>query len=108
MLRIGIILSLIWFVGFGAYMWFSSIQQLNDLYSLDLRACSENFDRTGNSINYEYCMDEAREVYLGRFNVHKERIPRLLLLDFGTVAFAWSVALIGILISGWIRRGFQR
>jgi hypothetical protein len=49
MLRIGIVLSVIWFVGFGGYIWFSSIQRLDDLYSLDLRACSANFDRDQNS-----------------------------------------------------------
>src|SRR5436190_18951978 len=106
MVRIGIILSVIWFIGFGGYIWFSNIQQLNDLYSIDLRACSETFDRTQNSINYEDCMEEAREVYLSRFNVYKERIPRLLIVDVGIVAFGWSIALLGVVVTRWIRRGF--
>src|SRR6476661_6773748 len=53
-------------------------QRLNELYSLDLRACSESFDRTQNSVNYEYCLEEASELYLSRFNTYKERIPQLL------------------------------
>ena len=106
MVRIGIVLSVIWVVGFGGYTWFSSVQRLNELYSLDLRACSESFDRTQNSVNYEYCLEEASELYLSRFNTYKERIPQLLVTDFGTVAFGWCVALFGVAITRWIRRGF--
>ena len=107
MVRIGIVLSVIWFVGFGAYTWFSSIRRLDDLYSRDMRTCSENFDRTQNQINYEDCIGEATELYRSRFNVYKERIPRLLAVDFGIIAFCWSVALFGVVITRWIRRGLS-
>jgi len=104
MLRIGIVLSVIWFVGFGGYTWFSSIRRLDDLYSLDIRTCSETFDITQNQIRYEDCIEEATELYHSRFNVYKERIPQLLAVDFGIIVFGWSVALFVIVITRLIRR----
>ena len=104
MLRIGIVLSVIWFVGFGGYTWFSSIRRLDDLYSLDIRTCSETFDITQNQIRYEDCIEEATDLYHSRFNVYKERIPQLLAIDFGIIAFGWAVALFVIVITRLIRR----
>src|SRR4051794_19615190 len=104
MLRIGIVLSVIWFVGFGGYIWFSSIRRLDDLFSLDMRTCSENFDRTENQAKYEYCIDEATELYHSRFNVYTERIPRLLAVDFGIIAFGWVLAMFVIVTRRLIRR----
>jgi hypothetical protein len=106
MVRIGIVLSVFWFIGFGGYVWFSSMQRLSDLYSLDLQACSAKFDRDQNSVNYEDCLDEATERYHSRFNTYKERIPQLLLLDFGIMAVGWLIALLGGVITRFIRRGF--
>jgi hypothetical protein len=107
MVRIGIILSVLWFVGFGGYTWFSSVQQLNDLYSRDVQRCSENFDRTQNSVNYEYCLEDARQLYLSRFDTYKAGIPRLIAIDFGIIAFCWLVALLGVLIALLMRRAFR-
>ena len=107
MVRIGIILSVIWVVGFGGYTWFSSVQHLNDLYSGDVRRCSEVFDRTQNSVNYEYCLEDAHQLYLSRFDTYKAAIPRLLAIDFGVVAFCWSVALLGVMIARLMRRSFH-
>ena len=99
MVRIGVILSVIWFVGFGAYTWFSNIWRLDELYSLDMRTCSDRFDRTQNQISYEDCIDDATELYRSRFNVYKEHIPQLLAVDFGIIALVWSLALFGVVIT---------
>jgi hypothetical protein len=107
MVRIGIILSVLWFIGFGAYVWLSSTQRLNYLYSHDLAVCSQTFDTALNSGNYEYCLQDARELYLNRVDNYKGRIPRFLAIDFGVAAFAWSVALLGIVITRLIRRAFH-
>ena len=107
MLRIGIILSVIWFVGFGGYTWFSNVQQLNDLYSDDVHSCSEVLDRTENSGNYDYCLEDAQQLYLRGFERYKAAIPRLLAIDFGVVAVCWSVALLGVMIARIMRRSFH-
>jgi len=107
MLRIGIVLSVIWFVGFGGYMWFISAQRLNYLYSHDLAACSQAFDTTPNSGNYEYCSQDARELYLSRVDTYRAGIPRLLAIDFGIIAFCWSVAFLGVVITRLMRRAFH-
>jgi hypothetical protein len=90
---------MLWFVGFGAYMWFSSTQRLDYLYSHDLAACSQEFDTTPNAENYEYCLQHARELYLSRVDSYKADIPRLLAIDIAVIAFCWAVVFLGVLIS---------
>jgi hypothetical protein len=107
MVRIGIILSVLWFFGFGGYTWFSSVQQLNDIYSRDLQRCSQDFDRTQNSVNYEYCLEDAQQLHLSTFDTYKAGIPRLLAIDFGVIAFCWAVGLLGIVIMRIMRRVFR-
>jgi hypothetical protein len=106
MVRIGIILSVLWFIGFGAYVWLSSTQRLNYLYSHDLAVCY-TFDTMPNSGSYEYCLQDSRELYLSRVDSYKARIPRFLAIDFGVIAVCWSVALLGIMITRLIRRAFH-
>src|SRR5262245_12902534 len=103
MVRIGVVLSVLWFIGFGAYMWFSSARQLDRLYSRDVRNCSETFDTTQNSVNYEHCLEEAQELYLSRFDTQKQRIPRLVAVDFGILAFCWAAALVPFAISRFMK-----
>jgi hypothetical protein len=104
LLRMGIVLSAIWFIGFGGYTWFSSMGRLDRVYNLDMQACSENFEWTQNSVNYEYCTEEATEIYRSRFNIYKERIPQLLAMDFGTITASWLAVLLGVVIARFIRR----
>jgi len=104
MLRVAVVLSVIWIVAFGGYTWFSNVRQLDELYRQDMRTCSKEFDITENQTNYEYCIGEATDLYHSRFDVYKERIPRLLALDFGVVAFGWSLALLVICVIRLIRR----
>ena len=99
MARIGIVLSVIWFVGFAGYGWFSGIHRMDDLYRLDLQACLENFDKTQNETNYEYCIDAATELYHNRSIDYKERIPKFLAVDFGVIALGWSIVLFGVVIA---------
>jgi hypothetical protein len=107
MARIAIVLSVIWFVGFAGYGWFSGIHRMDDLYGLDLQTCLENFDKTQNETNYEYCIDAATELYHNRSNDYKERIPKFLAVDFGVIALGWSIALFGVVIVRLLRRAPQ-
>ena len=107
MARIGIILSVIWIIGLGGYAGFSSLRQLNGLHGLDLRACSENLERTGNSVNYEYCLEEATDRYHSRFNDYRERVLRLLVTNLEWIALCWLAGLGGVVIVRLVRGGFR-
>jgi len=104
MAQIGIVLSVIWFVGFAGYGWFSGIHRTDELYGLELQTCSESFDKTQNETNYGYCVDAATELYHDRLNYHKERIPKILAVDFGIIALGWLSVLFGVVIVRLLRR----
>jgi hypothetical protein len=37
--RIGIVLSVIWFIGFGGYVWTSEVRHISDYYEFQLKMC---------------------------------------------------------------------
>jgi hypothetical protein len=77
---------------------------MDALYGLDLQNCLENFDKTQNETNYEYCIDAATELYHNRSIDYKERIPKFLAVDLGVIALGWSIVLFGVVIARLLRR----
>ena len=83
-MRLGAILSVIWLLGFAAFALFGGIRELHEQYDHYLERCSEILDKDPNQTRrYEYCLSDANEFYLDRFDDYKRQIPWLLIEDFG-------------------------
>ena len=97
MLRLGVILSVVWLLGFAGIALFNSIHGLREQHSRDLKHCSDILDKDQNqTIRYEECLNDAREVYLRTADEYKQQIPRLLTEAFGPLLVGWTIMLIGI------------
>jgi hypothetical protein len=96
-LRLGVILSVVWLLGFAGLAWFSSMRELRNQYSHYLGYCSAILEKDPNQTGrYGYCLSDANELYLRTVDEYKNEIPWLLTIDFGTLAAGWTVALVGI------------
>jgi hypothetical protein len=122
--RIGIVLSVVWFIGFGGYIWTSEATRLQtsllahtDLcYSIlksanDALAHIPNQEQrekryTENLAKHEECGDRVlRLVAAERDNLWRS-IPLFLAFDAGTVVFGWLVVWLVTLVVRWVQRGF--
>ncbi len=122
--RIGIVLSLIWFVIFGGYVWQESAKHSGDFYKSSLLTCGEILDtkqeslryiekqedrnekEAANVAEYEKCRGDAEKLFYREVDANYASIPIYLAIDFGIVVFGWLVAWLVVAISKWIRRGF--
>jgi len=50
--RIGIILSVIWFLGFGLFLWQRTVEDIVQPYSDTLKACGEILDIDNEALRY--------------------------------------------------------
>ena len=111
MIRLGVMLSVIWLLGFPAYAWFGSMRELEEQYNSYMNQCYTILERDENqTLRYEDCVSEATEFYQEQFDEYERRIPRLLAVDFGAVAFGWTIPLLGIGIVRffrWTLAGFR-
>jgi hypothetical protein len=98
--RIGIVVSVIWFVGVWVYYYVQFEQSSQSLMLMRGEQCY-----AGKETEQRDCLDKAITERHSRAEYRKE-LPLFLSLDFGTVAFGWLSVWFGIVIMRWIRRGF--
>jgi hypothetical protein len=122
--RIGMVLSVIWFVGFGGFLWIGETSHNADSYGVKLRNCAailefsnepsqyilKQQDRAMIAIDsltkYEICRSDAERFFLNEAEQLYRGIPILLGIDFATVIVGWALAWVVILVVRWINRGF--
>ena len=97
MLRLGVILSVVWLLGFAGIASFGSIHGLREQQNRYLKYCSDVLDKDPNqTIRYEECLKDARGGYLRTADEYKQQIPSLLIEAFGPLLVIWTITLIGI------------
>jgi hypothetical protein len=103
--RIGIVLSIIWFVGFGGWMWIESVRENADFYGGLFGMCYSIQSETGR----RECQKHADDYY--QTTSAKLQSPEVLAafvaVDAGTVALGWSIVIAAVAVVRWVRRGFQ-
>lgn len=122
--RIGLVVSVIWFIGFGGYLWVSGVGHMSDFHMSQLKMCGTIMDVANEALQYipkledrqkrqdenwskyEDCQKRAGELFSQSFEQQRKAIPILLAIDFGTILFGWFVAWGLTAIVKWIRRGF--
>jgi hypothetical protein len=113
----------IWFVGFGGYVWIWDNRAKSEFYGWQLKMCdavlSERNGSLGfftkredrderadeNAAEYLNCREAAERLFLSEMNTRYSGIPILLAIDVGVIVICWLVAWLGIVSVRWIRRG---
>jgi hypothetical protein len=105
--RIGIVLSVIWFVGF-AWVGEDGVQAVWHGFNDWVSYCSEEQNRTGEKNapwtkyqleNYKLCKWKGYELY-------GIMITERIAVDIGMIICSWLIAWLGTGVVRWIRRGF--
>ena len=106
--RIGIILSVIWFIGFllidqngVRQVWFSYDDDM-DLCATKLHEMQKNKGlQIGLMKEYRKCKDDT-------FRLYRNAIGRILLTDGAGLIVGWTIAWWGFVSLRWIKRGFAQ
>ena len=107
---IGMILSIIWFVGFAAWGWNDSIGAIRHNFTNGLNECRrDQLSRLSDAdwAQFQQCLDQQRLLFEKEFESDRKAIPVLLSIDVLAIVFAWLVAWVIVGIGRWLkRRGF--
>src|SRR5262245_48496102 len=122
--RIGTVLSVIWFVGFGGYVWTNEQSQISKSLLANTDLCSSILKHANDALpniadqeqrgklfaenlaNHEECGDRTLRFIASQRDALWKGIPVLLAIDAATVAFGWLVVWLVTLIVRWVQRGF--
>ncbi len=122
--RIGIVLSVMWFIGFEGYIWHIGNRNVFDFYSSSLHMCSTILDtdnealqyiektedrnkrQTDNWTKYGNCQTRADALMHTMVDGNNSGIPILFVVAFLTVLFGWLVVSFVIGITQLIKVGF--
>jgi len=124
--RIGIVLSVLAFVGLGVYAWVFEARHRDRFYSTQLSMCDGTLrtqnealqgigtqeDRAKreavNQSEYEECKNEAGATLRDLFNTSLQRMPIFLAKVLGLIVLAWLIEWFVVEITRWIKRSSQR
>lgn len=120
--RIGVVVSIAWFLGFGGFLWISAVNQASSFYEFQFGVCLQVHDGAAASLRptdndyrekyeqiesqYKRCKDKATNFFMKQADNNRAGIPILLAIDFGSVVVGWLIVwgMVGIL--RWVKRGF--
>ena len=103
--RIGIVVSVIWFVGFAGIWFFGAAHNAETRHRYSMTRCNEDFEETNLR---EKCLQEAAGSSELAIELNREKLWQIFTIDFGLIVFGWLVAWIGVGIGRWIKRGSDR
>ena len=124
--QIGVVLSVLAFVGIGIYAWVFEARHRDSFYITQITMCyntlrtqNDVFQGSGtqedraereaaNQAEYEQCMNEADATLRESFNASLERMPIFLAKVLGIIVVAWLIELFIVEIARWIRRSLPR
>jgi hypothetical protein len=108
--RIGVVLSVIWFIGFAAYTAYIWNDEEHKYWSADQADIfSEATNECLRRSEVDYWLDSAKwhATYdKCLYEAHARYIAKMFALNFGVIVFGWLAAWLGIVVTRWIRRGF--
>jgi hypothetical protein len=102
--RIGIVLSIIWFVGFGGWMWIDSVGENADFYGGLFGMCYSIQSETAR----RECQKHANDYYqtTSAKLQSPEVLAALVAVDAGTVALGWSIVMAAVALVRGVKHRF--
>jgi hypothetical protein len=124
--RIGIILSVIWFLGFGVFLWRLLVDELVATYSYSLQNCRLLEDSANNGLQYfPYEKREKRQAEISALDSKCRSDAKLefdrtlkqrggdgwlaaftVIYDLISIALGWLIVWGCVALGRWVHRGF--
>jgi hypothetical protein len=92
---VGLVLSILWFVGFAAWGWNDSIEQNRHKFTAGLNDCYRSETQRPSDTDwtqFRECLDKEKALFAQEFESNRRSIPILLAIDLFIIVMAWLVA----------------
>jgi len=113
--RIGIVLSVIFWVGFAGWQRAKQVEFANFLNSFAANrhfSCSQNALAIAPNSAYleaiQKCDEQHRQARAENIRIKADQIPDLVFFPLILIALGWSFSYLVLFLIRWIRRGFKQ
>jgi hypothetical protein len=124
--RIGIILSVIWFLGFSVYLWNAAVAEADRLRSLRADYCFSARERSSDRLQhisdpdrrkkeevaivstYDKCIDDVMEQWSRNHPAYNLSLSAAVILgiNLATIGLGWLIVWGCVALGRWVHRGF--
>ena len=122
--RIGIILSVIWFVGFGGFLWTKSVDEIIAPYRYELESCHRVLDMDNDRLQYitdpdqrdkklndnfaklHKCEADAKQQWESTRPDDRQVVAGVVAVDIVSIILGWLIVWGCVALVRWVRRGF--
>jgi len=121
---LGGVLSLLWFVGFGGWLWMSSVGDRHEWYALQLQRCYSSsvmnreklqtdngqYDQKIADISREYyfCTERAKAIFDRQMDERRSHVGKIMAINAGVLAAIWLLVWMAITVLRWGAAGFHQ
>jgi hypothetical protein len=117
---LGLVVSVLWLVGFGVWLWISSVGERPEWYALQLQRCyssseikreklqPERYDSQLADVSREYqsCIVQAKTIFDGQMDELRSHVRKIMALNAGVLAAIWLLVFLGVPVGRWIALRF--
>jgi hypothetical protein len=107
---LGLVFSVLWLVGFGVWLWISSVGERPEWYALQLQRCyssseikreklqPERYDSQLADVSREYqsCIVQAKTIFDGQMDELRSHVRKIMALNAGALAAIWLLVFLGV------------
>jgi hypothetical protein len=107
---LGLVFSVLWLVGFGVWLWISSVGDRPEWYALQLQRCyssseikreklqPERYDSQLADVSREYqsCIVQAKTIFDGQMDELRSHVRKIMALNAGALAAIWLLVFLGV------------
>jgi hypothetical protein len=112
-----LVFSVLWLVGFGVWLWISSVGDRPEWYALQLQRCysssdlkreklqSEGYDGqkiAAVSREYQSCIEQAKTIFDGQMDELRSHVRKIMALNAGALAAIWLQVFLGVPVGRWV------
>ena len=119
---LGLVFSVLWLVGFGVWLWISSVGERPEWYALQLQRCyssseikreklqPERYDSQLADVSREYqsCIVQAKTIFDGQMDELRSHVRKIMALNAGALAAIWLLVFLGVPVGRWVVLRFGR
>ena len=113
---LGLVFGVLWLVGFGVWLWISSVGDRNEWYALQLQRCysssemkREKLQTDGYSqglaeVTREYyaCIARAKAIFDGQMDGVRSHVRKTMAVNAAVLAAIWLLVFVGVPVGRWV------
>ena len=114
---LGLAFSVLWLVGFGVWLWISSVGDSHEWYALQLQRCYSSSEMKREKLQtdgyegqkiaevtreYYSCIEQAKAIFDGQMDEVRSHVRKTMAVNAGVLAAIWLLVFVGVPVGRWV------